>query len=60
MEIDYAENAGEKFEKNNDYINAIRNYKIALKVLEDYSILNDSDSRIKKIEKKIAKLQKQI
>ena len=60
MEIDYAEDAGDKFEKNNDYINAIRNYKIALKVLEDYSILNDSDSRIKKLEKKIAKLQKQI
>ena len=60
MEIDYAESTAEKLEKNNDYINAIRNYKIALKVLKDYSILNDSESRIKKLEKKIAKLQKQI
>ena len=60
MEIDYAENTAEKLEKNNDYINAIRNYKITLKVLKDYSVLNDSESRIKKLEKKITKLQKQI
>lgn len=60
MEIDYAESTAEKLEKNNDYINAIRNYKITLQVLKDYSVLNDSESRIKKLEKKIAKLQKQI
>ncbi|MFX1445377.1 MAG: hypothetical protein ACFFHV_18325 [Promethearchaeota archaeon] len=60
MEIDYAESTAEKLEKNNDYINAIRNYKIALKILKEYSVLNDSESRIKKLEKKLAKLQKQI
>ena len=30
MEIDYAESTGEKLEKNNDFINAIRNYKISM------------------------------
>lgn len=60
MEIDYAESMGEKLEKSNDLINAIRNYKNALNVLKDYSLLNESESRIKKLEKKLAKLQKQI
>ncbi|MFX0070200.1 MAG: hypothetical protein ACFFAO_03830 [Candidatus Hermodarchaeota archaeon] len=60
MEIDYAESTAEKLEKSNDYINALRYYRIALKVLEDYSVLDHSESRMKKIEKKVVKLQKQI
>jgi hypothetical protein len=60
MEIDYAETKADKLEKDRDYINALRFYRIALQVLEDYTILNNSESRIKKLEKKIAKLQKQI
>ena len=60
MEIDYAETTAEKLEKNKDYINALRYYRIALKVLEDYSILNESDSRIKKLEKKVTKIQNQM
>lgn len=60
MEIDYAEATAEKLEKNHDYINALRNYKIALENLKDYSMQNDNESKIKKIEKKVSKLEKQI
>ncbi|TFG15821.1 MAG: hypothetical protein EU535_01075 [Promethearchaeota archaeon] len=60
MEIDYAETTAEKLEKNKDYINALRYYRIALKVLEDYSLLNESESRIKKLEKRVVKLQGQM
>ena len=60
MELDFAQNAGEKSEKSKDYINAIRHYQKVLKILKEFSIYSDNESRIKKIEKRIAKLQKQI
>lgn len=60
MELDYALSAGEKSEKKKDYINAIRHYQKVIELLKEFSIFSDNESRIKKVEKKIAKLQKQI
>ena len=56
MEIDY----GEKAEKNKDYINAMGHYQSALNVLKSVPLSNDIELKINKLEKKFAKLQKQI
>jgi tetratricopeptide (TPR) repeat protein len=60
MELDYAQNAGEKAEKRKDYIKAIRHYQKVLKILKEFSIFYDNDTKIKKMKKKITKLQKLI
>lgn len=56
MEMDYAEKA----EKNKDYINAMRHYQNSLKILKSIPTSNDTELKITKLEKKYAKLQKQI
>lgn len=58
MEIDYNETTAEKLEKNKDYINSLRYYRMTKKILEDYALLDNNETRMKKIEKKILKLQK--
>ena len=60
LELEYALNAGEKAEKKKDYINAIKYYKQGLIILEDVSIFNGNESRVKKLEKKIQNLQKHL
>jgi tetratricopeptide (TPR) repeat protein len=60
LELEFVLKAGENAEKNGDYINSINNYQKALKILESYLIFNISDSRIKKLKKKIIKLRSEI
>ncbi|MFW9946007.1 MAG: hypothetical protein ACFFDX_04175 [Candidatus Odinarchaeota archaeon] len=56
IELNYALDAGEKAEKKKDYINAINNFKQALRIIEFYG----NESKIKKMEKRIAGLQKYV
>jgi tetratricopeptide (TPR) repeat protein len=60
IEIDYCLEAGEKAEKKKDYINAIQHFKQAIDLLSDESIFkgNGSESKIKKLEKRVLNLQK--
>ncbi|MEJ2249030.1 MAG: hypothetical protein P8Y70_03535 [Candidatus Lokiarchaeota archaeon] len=65
MEFDYAQDAAEKAEKQKDYINSISYYRKAVDILEntlDSVNVNTSDaeSKIKKIKKKIAKLEAKV
>ena len=60
LELDFAIEAGENAEKNEDYLNSINYYQKALKILEGFLIFNVSDSRIKKLKKKIIKLREEI
>jgi tetratricopeptide (TPR) repeat protein len=60
MELEYALNIGEKAEKKKDYIKAINYYKQGLQILKDVQDFNGNESRIKKLEKKIANLQKNL
>ncbi|MFX0026056.1 MAG: hypothetical protein ACFE8M_06550 [Candidatus Hermodarchaeota archaeon] len=53
IELNYALEAGEKAEKKKDYINAINNFKQALRIIEFYG----NESKIKKMEKRILSLQ---
>ncbi|MFX1338275.1 MAG: hypothetical protein ACFFDK_06680 [Promethearchaeota archaeon] len=60
VELDFALETGENAEKNNDYINAIYCYQKALKILEGFLIYDGSDSRIKKLKKKILKIREEM
>jgi len=60
LELEFQLKAGENAEKNGDFINSINNYQKALKILEGFLIFNVSDSRIKKLKKKIIKLRIEI
>ena len=60
LELEYALNIGEKAEKKKDYIKAINYYQQGLKILNDAQDLDGNDSRIKKLKKKIANLQKNL
>ncbi|MFX1375276.1 MAG: hypothetical protein ACFFA0_05645 [Promethearchaeota archaeon] len=60
LELDFALEAGENAEKNGDYLNSINYYQKALKILEGFLIFNVSDSRIKKLKRKIIKLREEI
>ncbi|MFX1377953.1 MAG: hypothetical protein ACFFA4_02570 [Promethearchaeota archaeon] len=60
IELDFNLEAGENAEKNGDFINSIQYYQKALKILENFLIYNVSDSRIKKLKKKITKLREEI
>ncbi|MHA2038491.1 MAG: hypothetical protein ACW98X_18815, partial [Promethearchaeota archaeon] len=60
LELEFVLKAGENAEKNGDYLNSINNYQKALKILEGFLIFNISDSRIKKLKKKIIKLRAEI
>jgi len=60
IEIDFCQEAGEKAEKRKDYINAIQYFQQAITLLSDASIFkgDESESRIKKLKKKVSNLQK--
>jgi hypothetical protein len=60
IELDFALKAGENAEKSGDNINSIHYYQKALKILESFLIYNISDSRIKKLKRKIIKLREEI
>jgi hypothetical protein len=60
IELDFTLEAGENAEKSGDFINGIQYYQKALKILEGFLIYNVSDSRIKKLKKKIIKLREEI
>ncbi|MHA2280370.1 MAG: hypothetical protein ACXAC5_05935 [Promethearchaeota archaeon] len=60
LELEFVLKAGENAEKTGDYLNSINNYQKALKILEGFLIFNVSDSRIKKLKKKIIKLRSEI
>ena len=60
IELDFILKAGENAEKSGDFINSIQHYQKALKILEGFLIFNISDSRIKKLKKKIIKLREEI
>jgi len=60
LELEYALNIGEKSEKKKDYIKAINYYQQGLKILNDAQNLDENESRIKKLKKKIANLQKNL
>jgi hypothetical protein len=60
IELDFTIKAGENAEKNGDFISSIQHYQKALKILESFLIYNISDSRIKKLKKKITKLREEI
>ncbi len=58
IELDFVLKTGENAEKNKDSINAIFYYQKGLKILEGFLIYDDSsESRIKKLRKKIIKLR---
>jgi len=60
LELDFALETGENAEKSKDYINAIYYYQKALKILEGFLIYDGSDSRIKKLKKKIIKIREEM
>ena len=60
IELEFILKAGENAEKSGDTINSINYYQKALKILESFLIYNISDSRIKKLKKKILKLRSEI
>ena len=60
LELEFVMKAGENAEKNGDYLNSINYYQKALNILEGFLIFNVSDSRIKKLKKKIIKLRSEI
>ncbi|HEA70663.1 hypothetical protein LCGC14_0506180 [marine sediment metagenome] len=60
LELEFVMKAGENAEKNGDYIQSINFYQKGLKILEGFLIFNPSDSRIKKLKKKITKIRAEI
>jgi hypothetical protein len=60
LDLEYTLNAGEKAEKRKDYIHAINYYRQGLILLRKAEEINGNESRIKKIEKKIQSLQKNL
>jgi tetratricopeptide (TPR) repeat protein len=60
IEIGFELEAGEKAEKKKDYVNAIQHFKQAIKFLDNDGNANGNDAKIKKLEKKILSLQKQL
>jgi hypothetical protein len=60
LELEYALKIGEKAEKKKDYIKAINHYRECLTILRKDGIFEDTESRIKKLEKKLTSLQKQL
>lgn len=60
MDLDYALSAAEKAEKRKDFIEAIKNYQKAIDVLNSDSDSSEAESRVKKLKKRIQKLQESI
>jgi len=62
VELDFALEMAENYEKNKDYINSIHYYQKVIKILESFVIYNiaDADSQLKKLRKKIIKLREEL
>ena len=60
LELEFVMKAGENAEKNGDYIQSINFYQKGLKILDGFLIFNSSDSRIKKLKKRINKIRAEI
>ena len=60
IEIDFELEAGEKAEKKKDYVNAIQHFKQAIKFLDNDGNTNGNEAKIKKLEKRVLTLQKQL
>jgi tetratricopeptide (TPR) repeat protein len=65
MELEYAKEAAEKAEKRRDYITSIGNYRKAIEILEKRLTEvqvnpEETESKIRKIKKKISKLEAKI
>ena len=60
IEIGFELEAGEKAEKKKDYVNAIQHFKQAIMYLNNEGDANGNEVKIKKLEKRILALQKQL
>ena len=60
LDLEYPLNAAEKAERRKDYINAINYYRQGLILLKETDDVNSNESKIKKLEKKIQNLQKNL
>lgn len=60
LEIDFCLEFGEKAEKKKDYFNAIQNFQSAIGILGNNGGTIENASKIKKLEKRILSLQKQL
>ena len=62
VELDFALEKAENYEKNRDIINCIHYYQKAIKILESFLVYNlaDADSQLKKLKKKIIRLRTEI
>ena len=60
IEIGFELEAGEKAEKKKDYVNAIQHFKQAISFLNNDGSANGNEAKIKKLEKRILSLQKQL
>jgi hypothetical protein len=60
IEIGFELEAGEKAEKKKDYVNAIQHFKQAIRFLYNDGNANGNEAKIKKLEKRILTLQKQL
>ncbi|MHA2008320.1 MAG: hypothetical protein ACXABO_11840 [Promethearchaeota archaeon] len=60
LEFEYALKVAEKAEKKKDYIKAINYYQECLDILENDGIFEETETRIKKLEKKLGNLQKHL
>ena len=60
LEIDFCLEFGEKAEKKKDYFNAIQNFQSAVGFLGNNGGAIENTSKIKKLEKRILSLQKQL
>ncbi|MFX1353023.1 MAG: hypothetical protein ACFE8V_05795 [Promethearchaeota archaeon] len=62
VELDFALEMAENYEKTKDFINSIHYYQKVIKILESFVIYNiaDADSQLKKLRKKIIKLREEL
>ena len=60
LEFEYSQNLAEKAEKKKNYIKAIHYYQECLDILKKDGIFEDTESRIKKFDKKLGNLQKHL
>ncbi len=60
IELDFNIKKAENAEKYGDFINSINYYQQALEILDNFRVYNNTDPRIKKFKKKIARLREEI
>ncbi len=60
LELDYELEAGEKAEKKKDYISGLKHYKKAIGIIENFFKSSEYDVKMKKLNKKIEKMESRI